>query len=340
MKFTLHRSLAVTGAALILLSGCVSMKKYKASQAALAQARTDSAQLAQQVASLNGNVQDLTGKNTTLQSSLDSSRNQYSTQQKSLEYYQNYYKEGQDTLAAVNQDVQNVLSQAGITNGDVQQQNDAIYVRLDENDVFRKNSTKVSPTGQKVLDGISQVVKNRPDANVTVGTGDSAVGMAEPMPASAEASPAPRHHHHVSHAASSGNSGGTSASAGSGTSASGSSGTSGSGSVAANNSTSNGSGASGASAPEHRKVHHHYSSEGGMSFSSGAHHPGWSLKQARMVAVANHFLKNGVSKVNVSLQRPPMNGTPQSTAIKIIIRPGRREFSPRNTSAMRGNGNQ
>jgi outer membrane protein OmpA-like peptidoglycan-associated protein len=299
------------------------MKKYKASQNSLAQARTDSAQLAQQVASLNGNVQELTGKNTTLQSSLDSSRSQYTAQQKSMEYYQNYYKEGQDTLAAVNQDVQNVLSQAGITNGDVQQHNDAIYVRLDENDVFKKNSTAVSATGQKVLDGIAQVVVNRPDANVTVGTGDSAIGMAEPMPV-AEESPKPRHHHHVSHAATSGNSGAASASSNG----------SGNGSVAANNS-SNGSGASGSSEPAHKKVHHHYSSEGGMSFTSKGHHPGWSLKQGRMVAVANHFLKNGVSKVNVSLQRPPMNGAP-GTAIKIIIRPNRREFTPRNASAMAG----
>src|ERR1700722_2732851 len=112
MKFTLHRSLAVAGSALILLSGCVSSRKYKESQAALAKARSDSAQLAQQVASLNGNVQEMQSKNTTLQGSLDSTRNQYTEQQKSLQYYQNYYKEGQDTLAAVNQDLQSVLSQA------------------------------------------------------------------------------------------------------------------------------------------------------------------------------------------------------------------------------------
>lgn len=331
MKFTLHRSLAVAGAALILMSSCVSMKKYKASQNALAQARTDSAQLAQQVASLNGNVQDLTGKNTTLQSSLDSSRNQYATQQKSLEYYQNYYKEGQDTLAAVNQDVQNVVTQSGLTNADVQQQNDAIYVRLDENDVFKKNSTKVTPAGQKVLDGIAQVVQNRPDANVTVGAGDSAVGMAEPMPAAAE-TPAPRHHH-VHHAATSGGS----VSAGtSGTGAASGNGNGANGGVAANTTSTNGAGTSGSNEPAHKKVHHHYSSEGGMSYSTGSgHHPGWSLKQGRMVAVANHFLKNGVPKVNVSLQRPPMNGTP-GTAIKIIIRPNRRELSPRNASAMSG----
>lgn len=309
------------------------MKKYKASQNALAQARTDSAQLAQQVASLNGNVQELTGKNTTLQSSLDSSRNQYTEQQKSLQYYQNYYKEGQDSLAAVNQDVQGVLSQAGITNGDVQQQNDAVYVRLDENDVFKKNSTTVTATGKKVLDGIAQVVSNRPDAMVTVGTGDSAVGMAESVPAASDISETPKHHHHAHHAASTASSGSTS---GSGAASGNSNGAN--GGVAANT-TSNNS-ATGSSAPAHKRVHHHYSSEGGMSYISGTgHHPGWSLKQGRMVAVANHFLKNGVPKVNVSLQRPPMGGTP-STAIKIIIRPNRREFNPKNASAMTGTENR
>lgn len=318
MKFTLHRSLAIAGGVLILLSGCVSSRKYKASQAELAKARSDSGQLAQQVASLNGNVQEMQGRNTALQSSLDSSRNQYTEQQKSLQYYQNYYKEGQDTLAAVNQDVQGVLSQAGVTNADVQQHNDAIYVRLNEDDIFKKNSTMVTPTGQKVLDGIAQVVTNRPDANVTVGTGDSAVGMNEATAAGPDRTPAPRAHRtvHVHHATASG-----------------------SGGVAATgNGSASGAANQGASAPAPRKVHHHYSPEGSMTFSSGGHghHPGWSLKQGRMVAVANHFLKNGVPKVNVSLQRPPMDGTPQSTAIKIIIRPSRREFNQRNSSAMTG----
>src|ERR1700730_17282143 len=104
MKSTLHGVFVAGGTALILLSGCVSSKKYKASQAELAKVRGDSAQLAQQVASLNGNVQELQGKYTTLQSSLDSSTNRYNEQQKSLQYYQNYYKEAQDTLAAVNQE--------------------------------------------------------------------------------------------------------------------------------------------------------------------------------------------------------------------------------------------
>src|SRR5580698_1271720 len=129
MKAKLNMSFAIAGTALILLTGCVSSRKYKTSQAELATARNDSAQLAQKVTSLNGNVNDLQSKNTALQHSLDSSSNNYAAQQKSLDQYRGYFKEQQDTLAQVNEDVKGALTQAGITNGDVQQGNHAIYVR-------------------------------------------------------------------------------------------------------------------------------------------------------------------------------------------------------------------
>src|ERR1700753_443770 len=119
MNARLNMSFAITGTALILLTGCVSSRKYKASQAELAKARNDSAQLAQQVTSLNGNVQDLQGKNTSLQRSLDSTSQNYAAQQRSLDYYQGSFKEQQDTLTQVSEDVKNALTQAGISNGNV-----------------------------------------------------------------------------------------------------------------------------------------------------------------------------------------------------------------------------
>src|SRR5580692_6019029 len=169
MKARLNMSFAIAGIALILLTGCVSSRKYKASEAALAQARNDSAQLAQQVTSLNGNVHDLQDKNTTLQRSLETSNNSYAAQQKSLDYYQSYFKAQQDTLSQVSADVKGALTQAGISNGDVQQTNNAVYVRFDENEVFKKNSTMVTPVGKQVLDGIAQVIRSRSNVNVAVG---------------------------------------------------------------------------------------------------------------------------------------------------------------------------
>ena len=95
-----------------------------------------------------------------------------------------------------------------------------------------------------------------------------------------------------------------------------------SGSVAANTST--------GTAPAHKRVHHHYSSEGSMAIYSGPghmHDRPWMLKQGRMVAVANHFLKNGVPKVNLSLQQPALNGMPDKT-IKVVIMPKLEDFNP------------
>src|ERR1700722_2804565 len=129
MKARLNMSFAIAGTALILLTGCVSSRKYKTPQAELATARMDSAQLAQKDSLLNSNVNDLQGRNTALRHSLDSSNNNYAAQQKSLDQYRGYFKEQQDTLAQVSSDVSAALTQSGITNGDVQQGNHSIYVR-------------------------------------------------------------------------------------------------------------------------------------------------------------------------------------------------------------------
>jgi outer membrane protein OmpA-like peptidoglycan-associated protein len=333
MKTRLCASIIAAGTALILVTGCVSSRKYKTSQADLAKARGDSAQLAQQVSALNGNVHDLQDRNTTLQHSLDSSSSNYAAQQKSLDYYQSYFKEQQDTLAQVSQDVKGALTQAGISNADVQQTNTTIYVRLDENELFKKNSMVVTPVGRQVLDAVAQVIVSRSNVNVAVSSGDSAIGWVatdkmDKMPADAAMNSTPRHHKivHASHRSSStANSSAQNGGTGTGT-----------GSVAA---SANGTGSNSNAAPAHKKVHHKYSSEGSTAIYSGPgnlHNHAWALKQGRMVTVANHFLKSGLPKVNLSLQQPPMNGTPQSNTIKIIIMPAVKDFNPQNSSAALG----
>src|SRR5689334_7260931 len=116
MKTRLSLVLATAGVAVILSTGCVSSKKYKASQASLQQVRNDSARLAQQVASLNENVHSLEEKNTTLQRSLDSSSTNYANQQKNLDYYQTYFSQQQSAMTQVSDDLKGTLSQAGLSN--------------------------------------------------------------------------------------------------------------------------------------------------------------------------------------------------------------------------------
>ena len=143
------------------------------------------------------------------------------------------------------------------------------------------------------------------------------------MGCQADAAAKPMHHHHRTHVAPAA-AGTASAQSGGGTPAS--------GSVAANSSNSS-------AAPAHRKVvHHHYSSEGSMAIYSGPwhmHDRPWMLKHVRMVAVAIHFLKNGVPKVNLSLQQPALNGVPDRT-IKVVIMPKLEDFNPQmNATAAR-----
>jgi outer membrane protein OmpA-like peptidoglycan-associated protein len=305
MKARLNMSFAIAGTALILLSGCVSSRKYKASQAALATARMDSAQLAQKDSAQNANINNLQGRNTALQHSLDSSAGSYAAQQRNLDYYQNYFKQQQDTLNQVSQDVKTALTQSGVANADVQQTNNAIYVRLDENELFKKNSMMITPAGKQVLDGVAQVIRARSNVNVAVASGDSAIGWVATDNTAADAmmTPAPRHHKMMHHNAAS---------------------------------TANSTAGSTSSAPAHKKVHHHYSSEGSTAMYNGPghlHNHAWALKQGRMVTVANHFLINGVPKINLSLQQPPMNGGTPSTTIKIIITPTLNDFNPQQTSS-------
>ena len=311
MKTKLKTSLFTAGAALIILSGCVSSRKYKASQADVAKLKGDSTQQAQQIASLNGNVQDLQNKNTALQRSLDSSGSSYATQQKNLDYYQSYFKQQQGMMSQVSDDVKNALTQAGINNADVEQTNNTVYVRLDEDELFKKNTTMITPGGKKALDNLSQVITNRSNVNVFVASGDSAIAGTAAMPAdNSMAETKPVHHHHVIHhtAATTGNSGAQT------------------GSTAAN--TPNGT----AQTPK-KVVHHHYSAEGSMAVYNGPHHNhAWALKQGRMVTVANHFLKNGVPKINVSLQQPPADGTQPSNVIKVVFIPKMEDFNPQSGS--------
>jgi chemotaxis protein MotB len=356
MKTPLKALFATAGIAAVLLTGCVSSKKYKSSQAALQQVRNDSARLAQQVTSLNENVHTLEQKNTTLQSSLDSSSRSYTSQQKSLDYYQNYFSKQQGALSQVSEELKGALSQAGLANEDVQQTNDAIYVSLDENKVFKKNSTTVTSNGKQALNSLAQVIKNRSDVNVIVGNGDSSTGQSstavnQPSSSGREnsvdngasgnmsANPTPRHRR-SSHGRTTRTSGQTTPTSGQAASTSGqAASTSAARTAPASSDRGNNSndGKSNVAVAHKRVQRRHPGSEGSMTFSSNW--PGspksrsWAIKQGRVNTVANSLLQNGVPKVNVLLQQPASSGNEPSNNIKVIITPAMSDFNPQKNSS-------
>ena len=335
------KAVAASLAVAAILTGCVSTKKYKASQAALQQVRNDSAQLAQQTASLNGNVKDLQEKNANLQQELDKSKSGYAESQKSLNYYQDYFTKQQTAMGQVSDQVKSALSQAGITDADVTQENNIVYVRLDEDKIFKRNSYIVSADGKKALTGLAGSIKDRPDVNVFVSDGDSSGAQGNMsmsgnnmsgstgtndngnMSGNAPASDMPAHHtmkHHTyhHHATTSNQSGSTaSASKPSGT----------------NQPQPQDNGADHTAVAHHKPHHRKASSEGAMTYYSnnmGNSHKSraWALQQGRMYAVANHMLQDGVPKVNLMLhqQSPEMSGP--SNTIKVVITPTMNDFKP------------
>ncbi|MBS1602880.1 MAG: hypothetical protein JST42_09445 [Bacteroidetes bacterium] len=332
MKTRLNVMLVTTATAAVMLGGCVSSKKYKASQAALQQSKNDSARLAQQVTSLNGNVHDLEEKNSSLQRSLDSSANNYATQQKSLSYYQDYFSQQQRAMSQVSDDLKGAMSQAGLANEDVQQVNNTIYVRLDEDKVFKKNSTAVTTSGKQALNSLAQVIRNRSNVNVMVNDGDTSSGQAGSAAmatspgndntamtndnTTARATPRHRSSHHGMASRKS------AASSSSGASQGGAS-TSGNSSVASNTPK---------RSTTHKKVHHRSSgSEGSMTIYNNMPRTkgsrAWALKQGRMNMVASNFLQNGVPKINLTLKQPSQNGNSNSN-INVVITPVMNDFNP------------
>jgi hypothetical protein len=334
-------ALATVGLAAVLLGGCVSSKKYKSSQASVQQLRDDSARQAQQIASLNQNVQSLQTKNSDLQHSLDASNSNYANSQKTVTNYENYFKQQQGTMSQVSDQLKNSLTQAGLSDADVQQGDNAIYVRLDEDKVFKRNSAVVTSSGKQALNSVAQVIKERSDVNVFVSNGDStggydasasATGATGTENSNMSTASGESYHHAAKHRTHYGTSHHSSAingqNAGSASAANTSS--------AQPQAKSQGATANNTESAPHKKVYHkHRGTEGSMTiYNSSRKYPMssyWALKQARMGTVANEFLQNGIPKVNVSLEKP--NGNSQNKNIKVIITPMMTQFNPEKPTA-------
>ena len=340
MKRRISGVFAIAGISLVLLTGCVSSKKYKSSQASLAQARSDSAQLAQQVASLNQNVQTEQQKNADLQASLDKTTSEYTAEQKSLETCQAYFTKQQASATQVSQELKDKLTQAGYTDQDLQTMNNCVYINLDENSFFKAHSTMITPKGKQVLNGIADVMKTHDDMAVSVdngltGTsGSMSSGNSESMEEKHETAAQERQekmaYAHKVHKHTYAKNSATKSS-----DEQGSAGTTGTAKTAPANGT----------VATQKPVHHHHrysEGEGGsMTYInkglSSKQRAAWMLKTGRVNTVAKGLLQNGVSRVSVVYN----NNTPtadQKNSIKVVIAPAMTDANAQKTASTTGTG--
>jgi outer membrane protein OmpA-like peptidoglycan-associated protein len=318
MRTRLSGILAMAGIALITLPGCVSSKKYKASQATLQRVRDDSARLAQQASACNASLQTAQDQNASLQKSLDKSTADYTAQQAKLETYNGYFSKQQEAMGRVTQELKDSLQSTGLTESDLEQSNGMLYVNLDENTLFKKNSTMVSKQGKQMIAGLATVLKSHDDINVGVDNGYTASGNMASSSAgtgstsdnmsSASAAPARKHHYAAKRRAASSATSGSTASSGTGTTQS--------------STATQGSTASAKSATPHKHAARNYSKESSAAWASGMtgkQKSAWMLKAARVNTVAGSLLKEGIPRVAIIAQRPPTDGSADNGKIRVIV---------------------
>ncbi|HEY4148351.1 MAG TPA: hypothetical protein VGM41_05465 [Chitinophagaceae bacterium] len=337
MKTRISASLAIAGISVLMLSSCVSSKKYKASQSSLSQARSDSAQLAQKVASLNQNVQSMQQKNADLQASLDKSNSSYTSEQKSLENCQAFFTRQQESATQLTQQLKDKLTQEGFADQDLQQDKNCVYISLDENNIFKPHSTVVTTKGKQALTDIAGIVKGHDDMNVSVdnglpatdytassGQGSMSGNMAMSSPGrDMDATHVVKKHHYVHHAATtSSTTAASTASTGTATTAT--------------------PGTKNNSVAVHHPVHHRrYSEEPGSYVYTSKGMPSkqraaWMLKSGRVNTVAKNLLQNGVTKVSVVYNNN--TSVDQNHTIKVVVSPAMKDMPAKDASASTSGG--
>lgn len=199
--------LTTLASGLLLFSACVPTSKFNASQMALSSARYDSAQLAnkvkdlqgqlakqaadnqhsldsmsqilssqqQQIASLTQQVSDLQQKNkdlmtdaATRQAMLSKSKKDLLDQQVKLEHLQDLMDRQKKAIEQIKKKMSDALVGFKSSELSVAIKNGKVYVSLQENLLFPSGSAVVNPKGKEALGKLAAVLNQNPDITVDI----------------------------------------------------------------------------------------------------------------------------------------------------------------------------
>ncbi len=160
-------------AACLFMGGCVSNKKFNASQQALQSARNDSAQLANKVSTLESTVAQLK----TEVGNLNAKVSEYSAEAANKSSQLNQSREQLLQLQALMdqqkkaiEDIRKKMTEAlvGFTSNEltVSIKNGKVYVSLQESLLFPSGSATVNPKGVQALGKLAAVLNMNPEINV------------------------------------------------------------------------------------------------------------------------------------------------------------------------------
>lgn len=168
---------------LIAASSCVSKRKYRESQAALAQMseryQRDSASYANQVAMQNQNIADLEKRRAALRKEIDDLNSEkdrisknasdaLSEQQKRIEHLQTMIDQQRKVTRELREKMSNALQGFSPSDLTVSEKNGKVYVSLSENLLFPSGSAVVNPKGKDALSKLAAVLIINQDISVDI----------------------------------------------------------------------------------------------------------------------------------------------------------------------------
>jgi outer membrane murein-binding lipoprotein Lpp len=152
----------------ILLTSCVSSKKYHKSQDEVAKLRSDSTALAQQASTLQQHLTTTEQKNADLQKSVETANNSNAGLQKNVAYYSDFAGKQSATTSEIKGELATTLAAAGIAEQDVMLNDGKIYVNIGEKSLFKGNTAMLSTKGKELVENLGQFVKTHESVDVTV----------------------------------------------------------------------------------------------------------------------------------------------------------------------------
>jgi len=168
MKPAAFRTLAFIGSATILMTSCVSSKKYKASQAEVARLQSDSSSLAKKNTELQSNLTSEQQKSADLQKNVATANTTNSGLTKNLAYYTDYAGQQQASTEQVKTDMASTLASAGITDQDFLVKDGKVYINIGEKSLFKGNGTALTQQGKELVENIGQYIKAHEAVDINV----------------------------------------------------------------------------------------------------------------------------------------------------------------------------
>lgn len=169
-------------ASLMLLTSCVSQKKYQASLSREQDLMAKNAQLAADITTLKGQIEKLEGNNAQLVKQIDDAmkraaaasgtanmtQKQLEAEQKRLWDLRKLLQQQRDAVESLRKKMADALTGFNSDELSVFVKNGRVYVSLQESLLFPSGSAVVNAKGKQALGTLSQVLNVNPDINVIV----------------------------------------------------------------------------------------------------------------------------------------------------------------------------